>query len=138
MTVTGAGATAHSETDWHDVWVKSGESQELQQEINRIHTEGRSKPPPTATYHSEFATSWLYQLGVLIKRDAADHWRDPSFIMAKMALNIFAGLFIGFTFFKAKDSLQGTQNKLFVRALLPPADYHLLTSPTGHLHGSHS
>ncbi|KAJ3529193.1 hypothetical protein NM688_g7886 [Phlebia brevispora] len=33
--------------------------------------------------------------------------------MAKIALNIVAGLFIGFTFFKAKDTQQGTQNKLF-------------------------
>jgi len=28
-------------------------------------------------------------------------------------LNIVGGLFIGFTFFKAKDTIQGTQNKLF-------------------------
>ncbi|EEB99827.1 hypothetical protein MPER_00395, partial [Moniliophthora perniciosa FA553] len=28
-------------------------------------------------------------------------------------LCIFAGIFIGFSFFKAKDTQQGTQNKLF-------------------------
>lgn len=39
--------------------------------------------------------------------------------MAKIALNIVAGLFIGFTFFKAKDTLQGTQDKLFVRLTAP-------------------
>ena len=35
------------------------------------------------------------------------------YLMAKLILNIVGGLFIGFTFFKAKHSIQGTQNKLF-------------------------
>lgn len=35
--------------------------------------------------------------------------------MAKIMLNIVGGLFIGFTFFQRNDSLEGTQNKLFVR-----------------------
>jgi len=33
--------------------------------------------------------------------------------LAKLALNIVAALLIGFTFFKAKDSIQGTQNHIF-------------------------
>ena len=33
---------------------------------------------------------------------------------AIIVLAIVAGLFIGFTFFKSKDTLQGTQDKLFV------------------------
>ncbi|CAL1709796.1 unnamed protein product [Somion occarium] len=113
LTVTGAGATARSDVDWHQVWLKSKEAEELQSELERIHSEGRSRPPPQPTYHGEFATSWLYQLGLLLHRDAQNHWRDPSFLMAKLALNTVAGLLIGFTFFKAKATLQGTQNKLF-------------------------
>ncbi|RXW13885.1 hypothetical protein EST38_g11969, partial [Candolleomyces aberdarensis] len=31
----------------------------------------------------------------------------------KLTLNIFGGLFIGFTFFKSEDTIQGSQNKLF-------------------------
>ena len=114
LTITGAGATAHSDIDWHDVWANSAEAQKVQAEINAIHSEGRAKPPPEATHHSEFATSWLYQLTTLIQREAQDHWRNPSFLIAKMALNIGAGLLIGFTFFDSKNSIQGTQNKLFV------------------------
>ena len=40
-------------------------------------------------------------------------------MLAKLVLNVVAGLFIGFTFFKADDSIQGTQNKLFVSFLRP-------------------
>jgi len=32
-------------------------------------------------------------------------------------INSIASLMIGFTFFKAKDTIQGTQNKLFVGSL---------------------
>lgn len=119
LTVTGAGATAQSETDWHDVWKNSEEAQKVQVRIDTIHAEGRTRPPPQALQRSEFATSWLYQLTTLIRREAQDHWRNPTFLLAKMALNIGAGLLIGFTFFKSKDTIQGTQNKLFVR-------YHFL------------
>ncbi|KAH9006547.1 hypothetical protein EDB86DRAFT_2824755 [Lactarius hatsudake] len=33
--------------------------------------------------------------------------------LAKVALNLVGALLIGFTFFQAKDSIQGTQNKIF-------------------------
>ena len=50
----------------------------------------------------------------LLRRDAQAHWRDPTYLIAKVALNIAAALLIGFTFFKAKTTIQGTQNHLFV------------------------
>ena len=114
LNVIGAGATAHSETDWHAKWTASREAVELQEELERIHTEGRNRPAVGATYRHEFATSWSYQVAQLFKRDCEAHWRDPTYLISKLALNIVSGLFIGFTFFKAKDSIQGSQNKLFV------------------------
>lgn len=50
----------------------------------------------------------------MLRRDLQRHWRDPQYLVSKIALNIVAGLFIGFTFWKANDSIQGTQNRLFV------------------------
>ncbi|KAI0074337.1 hypothetical protein K474DRAFT_1648129 [Panus rudis PR-1116 ss-1] len=113
LAVTGAGATAHSDRDWHEVWDRSPEAEQVQRDLEQIHAEGRSRPPPQATYKSEFATSWVYQFGLLFTRELQDHWRNPTYLMSKLGLNIVAGLFIGFTFFKAKNTLQGTQNKLF-------------------------
>jgi len=114
LDVIGAGATATSEQDWHAIWKASAELEGVQQEIEKIHTEGRNRPKVEAEIHSEFATSWLYQFWELSKRDVDAHWRSPTYLMAKFVLNISGGLFIGFTFFKSKDSQQGTQNKLFV------------------------
>jgi ABC-2 type transporter len=115
LDVIGAGATAISAQNWHEIWNTSKNASQLQQELDTIHSEGRNRPLVEATLHSEFATPWLYQMIQLLKRDASAHWRDPTYLIAKLALNIVAGLFIGFTFFKSKDSQQGTQNKLFVR-----------------------
>ena len=118
LTAISAGATSTSTTDWHEIWKQSPEAQQLQEELDQIHTEGRSRPPVEAALHKEFATSWLHQTAMLLKRDCLAHWRNPTFLMSKIALNIAAGLFIGFTFFKSKDTLQGTQNKLFVGTYL--------------------
>ncbi|KAI5121205.1 hypothetical protein M0805_006006 [Coniferiporia weirii] len=113
LDVIGAGATASSEIDWYDSWRNSDESTGMAAELDWIHEEGRKKPAIQATRKSEFASSWGYQLFTLTKRGFQAYWRNPTYILAKLFLNIAAGLFIGFTFFKAKDSMQGTQNKLF-------------------------
>lgn len=133
LDVIGAGATASSNTDWHQVWLDSKERDILLEDLERIHSEGRSRPQAEATLHTEFASSWGYQTVTLFKRDMVDKWRNPTYLMAKLTLNIIGGLFIGrewlssfqqpchysllpirFTFFRAKNSIQGTQNKLFV------------------------
>jgi ATP-binding cassette subfamily G (WHITE) protein 2 (SNQ2) len=115
LDVIGAGATATSAENWHEIWNASKNALQAERELDTIHSEGRNRPPVEATFHSEFATPWLYQTIQLLGRDAAAHWRDPTYLIAKLALNAVAGLFIGFTFYKSKDSQQGTQNKLFVR-----------------------
>jgi ATP-binding cassette subfamily G (WHITE) protein 2 (SNQ2) len=118
LDVIGAGATAVADRDWRQVWVDSKEYKNLEGEIDQLHAEGRSHPPVAATVTTRFATPWTYQARVLLKRQSLVHWRDPTYLMSKLSLNIIGGLFIGFTFFKSKDTIQGTQNKLFVCILI--------------------
>ncbi|KAK7025542.1 ATP-binding cassette transporter snq2 [Paramarasmius palmivorus] len=113
LDVIGAGATATSEQDWHEIWKNSSEKTQLDIEVDRIHSEGRTRPPVQASFEHEFATPWYFQTWELLKRNCQSHYRDPIYLVAKFVLCIFAGIFIGFSFFKAKDSQQGTQNKLF-------------------------
>ncbi|KAH7929251.1 hypothetical protein BV22DRAFT_1192162 [Leucogyrophana mollusca] len=113
LDVIGAGATASTSVDWHDVWKRSPEASSLQTQIEEIHTQGRAHAVAHTERHSEFATSWIYQLLVLTQRGFQSYWRNPTYLMAKLVLNIAGGLLIGFTFFRTNDSLQGTQNKLF-------------------------
>ncbi|KAG2159222.1 ABC-2 type transporter-domain-containing protein [Suillus bovinus] len=109
----GAGATATTSVDWHDIWKRSPEAAELQVQIEQIHVEGRARPSVATERHSEFATSWIHQAVNLTKRNFVAYWRNPTYLIAKITLNIAGGLLIGFTFYNSKDTLQGTQNKLF-------------------------
>ena len=117
LDVIGAGATATCTTDWHQVWKHSPEAAELDLELERIHAEGRSRPVVSTGHHSEFASSWIKQLALLTHRGFVCNWRNPVYIYSKLTVCVPAGLVIGFTFFRATNSLQGCQDKLFVRGL---------------------
>jgi ATP-binding cassette subfamily G (WHITE) protein 2 (SNQ2) len=114
LDVIGAGATATTDTDWHGTWKSSSQAKAVDEELDTLIEDGRKRHAIDAEQHSEFSTSWIFQVKTLWKRDIVRHWRDPTYLVAKLALNVVAGLFIGFTFFQAKDSIQGTQNHIFV------------------------
>ncbi|KAF9025650.1 pleiotropic drug resistance ABC transporter [Hymenopellis radicata] len=113
LEVTGAGATAKSSQDWHQVWLNSAECEKAIHELDHIHEEGRRQPPIQAQSHSEFATPWPVQCALLLQRSLTAQWRDATYLVAKLLLNAFAGIFIGVTFYQNPDSQQGTQNKVF-------------------------
>ena len=126
LDVIGAGATATSSTDWHSTWTQSKEAEQVQDEIEEIHREGRKSPPVHAIQESDFATLWPTQLFYLSQRAFQSYWRNPTYLIAKLMLNTAGGLFIGFTFFKSDNTLQGTQNKLFVCTLLHICGWKLM------------
>ncbi|KAG6909484.1 hypothetical protein DXG01_017206 [Tephrocybe rancida] len=130
LDVIGAGATATSEQNWHYIWLQSEEAKRLQVEVDAIHAEGRNRPPVSATFHHEFATSWFQQVALLLKRNAEAYWRDPTYLMAKLVLNIVGGLFIGFTYWRSKNTQQGTQNTLFVPFIATRSIYEIRERPS--------
>jgi ATP-binding cassette subfamily G (WHITE) protein 2 (SNQ2) len=113
LDVIGAGATATTDIDWQEKWKSSKEASGVQDEIEKIHTEGRNKPAVEATLRTAYPTTWPYQVKTVLTRNAQFFWRDPTYLFSKLALNTIGGLLIGFTFWKAPDTQQGLQNKLF-------------------------
>ena len=113
LDVIGAGATATSDIDWHAAWNNAPESAALEQELVKLHQEGRSKGATTEKIHSEYATGLWNQFSALMGRAFRHYARNPVYITGKIVLNVASGLFIGFTFYKADNSIQGSQNKLF-------------------------
>lgn len=91
LDVIGAGATATAKEDWNQIWRKSKEAEENERQVNSIHSDGLSRPPIETSRHSEFAASWRHQTAELIKRSALRNWRDPTYLLAKLLLNVFAG-----------------------------------------------
>lgn len=113
----GAGATAHTEFNWFDVWSASKEKVEVEQEITRLIQEGQQRPGLSEAELKElqnpYATPVMYQFLILTKRTMLAFWRKPSYIVAKLFLMTLSGLFIGFTFFGLSNSLTGMQNGMF-------------------------
>jgi ATP-binding cassette subfamily G (WHITE) protein 2 (SNQ2) len=91
LDVIGAGATAVSAQNWFEIWQRSEEWAEVQREVDAIHEGGNNRPPVATSQHSEFATSWGYQTAELIRRSAQRHWRDPTYLFAKLILNVMGG-----------------------------------------------
>ena len=103
--------------NWFDVWKQSSECQNVQTEIDRIHREQQSKTQASddneAWSKSEFAMPFWFQLYQVTYRVFQQYWRMPEYIASKWVLGILSGLFIGFSFFQAKSSLQGMQTIVY-------------------------
>ena len=68
---------------------------------------------PSPNGQGTHSTPWIHQTLVVAQRSATAIWRNPTYVTAKLMMNIAAGLFIGFTFWKSPSTMQGIQNKLF-------------------------
>jgi ATP-binding cassette subfamily G (WHITE) protein 2 (PDR) len=101
--------------DWNTVWKESPKWQANRDEIERLHQEkaGVASEHTNEASHSEFAMPFMSQLWAVTYRVFQQYWRNPSYIFAKFALGVAAGLFIGFTFYDANTSLAGMQNVIF-------------------------
>lgn len=117
LDVIGAGATAYSSINWHETWNRSPEAIKVTQDIEEIHTIGRNQPAVETALRTEYPTPWLNQVAELVKRGAADHYRNSEYLFAKLILNVAGGFFIGLSFFKNQESMQGLQNRIFVSFL---------------------
>lgn len=116
LDVVGAAPGSKPLYDWADVWLRSDERQAVRQEIDRMMGEfgaDLSNKNPDKEAQHEFASPLWQQYVAVVLRLFQQYWRTPSYIWAKVVLNIFSALFNGFVFFKADTSIQGMQNLMF-------------------------
>ncbi|CCF57078.1 hypothetical protein KAFR_0C00830 [Kazachstania africana CBS 2517] len=111
----GAGATASTDADWHEIWKTSSEFDSSSKEISELISElsqkhSDSEGKETAT---KYATSYFYQFRYVWLRTATMFWRNLDYLMSKMMLMTVGGLYIGFTFFNVGKSYIGLQNAMF-------------------------
>ncbi|KAM0257790.1 hypothetical protein ACHAPA_011586 [Fusarium lateritium] len=100
--------------DWHTVWKGSQERAAVEAEVERIHSVMSSTTPQDdAASHAEFAMPFGTQLREVTIRVFQQYWRMPAYILSKLVLGTVAGLFVGFSFFKADATFAGMQNILF-------------------------
>ncbi|WFD00123.1 hypothetical protein MYAM1_002869 [Malassezia yamatoensis] len=119
LDVIGAGATATTDQDWFQLYRESSLFADMQQELQRINQRsGRSaniSQEEHARLSREYAQPLSVQLKTCIHRVFVAYWRDPTYVLAKLFLNLFGGLFIGSSFWGQgqKVSSAALQNKLF-------------------------
>lgn len=114
LNIVGAGPTGKSKQDWHEVWKKSHEAVAVQEELQRINDEmGGEITESEPGSHSEYAMPFYSQFIAVTIRVFQQYWRTPDYVMGKLVLGILSALFIGFTFFHADSTRQGTQNVIF-------------------------
>lgn len=115
LEIVNSGANSKGE-EWDSVWKNSSQWQANREEIERLHQNAdgaASSGDEHDSSHAEFAMPFMAQLWAVTYRVFQQYWRTPSYVFAKFALGIAAGLFIGFTFYDADTSQAGMQNVIF-------------------------
>ncbi|KAH8684346.1 putative ABC multidrug transporter [Tricladium varicosporioides] len=103
-------------SSWADVWEKSDQAKLVANDLAILSHPQTSKDGSAPAEHNHTKVSkpsLFYQYMLVQKRSFQFYWRSPVYIHGKVLLNVAAGLFLGFTFYKEKDSAQGLQNKMF-------------------------
>ncbi|KPM35009.1 Multidrug resistance protein CDR1 [Neonectria ditissima] len=115
LEVIGAAPGSSTDHDWPQLWRDSAESAATQQELRRL----AGQPEKQSSHHDdpssfdEFAAPFLVQLFNVTRRVFEQYWRTPSYIYSKATLCVLIGLFVGFVFYQAPNTIQGLQNQMF-------------------------
>ncbi|KAI5778459.1 ABC-2 type transporter-domain-containing protein [Geopyxis carbonaria] len=114
LEVIGAAPGAHTEVDWFETWSNSPEKASVKAELEEMTRELAQLPRQASDAgNTEFAVPYWQQLWVCTKRVFEQYWRTPTYIYSKTFLCGATALFIGFSFFMAKNNQQGLQNQMF-------------------------
>ncbi|KIW89038.1 uncharacterized protein Z519_10523 [Cladophialophora bantiana CBS 173.52] len=124
LDIVGAAMNPQSSRDWNKTWMSSEEYRDMSQAMHDLHDQyvdghGQQMNKHEHSNHkagssgTAFAESWTTQYLAVQLRLFVHYWRIPQYVMGKIMLNVVAGLFLGFTFYKEGNSPQGLQNKLF-------------------------
>ncbi|KAH7114293.1 ABC multidrug transporter [Dendryphion nanum] len=116
LEVIGAAPGAHTDVDWPATWRSSNEYQSVQTELTRLRGDVDESSPVTdsvSSQYNQFAAPFWTQLRIVAMRVAQQYWRTPTYIFSKLILTVGSSIFIGFSFFKGQNSMQGMQNQMF-------------------------
>ena len=136
--VTGAASESESTKDWPDIWKNSEEHKAVKAELARMK---KSMPQQSVAFDDpdelqSYAAPFAAQSWIVLVRVFQQYWRTPSYLYSKVALclfsvspntskrttetflTLFQALFIGFSFWKMPNSLQGLQNQMYAIFML--------------------
>jgi ABC-type multidrug transport system permease subunit/ABC-type multidrug transport system ATPase subunit len=115
LSAIGAAPGTSSDVDWPQAWKSSSEYQAVQDELERLKSEGPSQEhsEEANSPYREFAAPLWNQFLTVTHRVFQQYWRTPSYIYSKFILCCSVALFIGLVFLNAPLTIQGLQNQMF-------------------------
>ena len=119
LEVIGAAPGSIADRDWPAIWNSSPERTEIRRELAQMKSELSQQPAaPQITGYGEFAMPLFSQFSICLQRMFQQYWRTPAYLYSKAILCIIPPLFIGFTFWREVNSMQGLQNQMFAIFML--------------------
>ncbi|TGO54860.1 hypothetical protein BCON_0101g00320 [Botryotinia convoluta] len=119
LEVIGASPGANNTIDWAETWKNSPERQQVKSHLAELKTTlSQKQVEHDPTSFNSFAAGFGTQMQVVLVRVFQQYWRTPPYLYSKTALCLCVGLFLGFSFYDTKTSLQGMQNQLFAIFML--------------------
>ncbi|KAK1229304.1 ATP-binding cassette transporter snq2 [Marasmius sp. AFHP31] len=110
----GAGVAPRiGDRDWHDIWVDSPEFKAVQQEIAAIKERGLARPVEDKKKVSTYATSFWYQLKIVVERNNKALWRSPDYIFTRLFVCTFISLLVALSMLSLGDSVRDLQFRVF-------------------------
>ncbi|XXG97717.1 Flocculation suppression protein [Hypoxylon texense] len=114
LEVIGAGNPDYHGQDWGDTWQQSKNIQEQTKEMGQmIESRRHVEHSKNIQDDREYAMPLWTQTSAVVKRSFVAYWRTPNYILGKMILHIFTGLFNTFTFWKLGFASIDMQSRLF-------------------------
>jgi len=110
----GAGITPRiGDRDWKDIWVESPEFARAKEEIEEIKREALSRNRSSNTKKSTYATPFLYQLKIVVQRNALSLWRSPPYVFTRLISHIVVSLSVSLPFLRLGNSTRDLQYRVF-------------------------
>lgn len=113
LKVIGAAPGSHTDIDWFQTWRNSPELAKLHSELDERAAKLRGTVDEDPSLNESFAVGYFRQIVLVTQRVFQQYWRTPSYIWSKIGQCIASPLFVGFTYWKAKNDIQGMQNQMF-------------------------
>ncbi|OCF78442.1 ATP-binding cassette transporter [Kwoniella mangroviensis CBS 8886] len=109
----GAGSRKRIGGDWGEKWRNSPEFQTVKEEIQQLKADALAKPVEEHGKHTEYATSFMFQLKTMLNRTNVALWRNADYQWTRLFAHIAIGLVVTLTFLQLDNSLQSLQYRVF-------------------------
>lgn len=117
LDVIGAGATATTNKDWHQLFLDSNLNSDLQADLDRVESsrDHEISAEDEAMGRREYAEPLSVQVRLVVRRAFTHYYRSTVYLSSKLMLNIIGGLFIGSSFWGQGEAqnIASLQNKIF-------------------------